>query len=340
VAPGLEPLRFHSLGFNCESGPSGVGQVHKTFPFQDLSDDEFEQLVAALCHHILGTGTIVFAKGRDGGRDAKFVGAAAKFPSVVSPLSGKFVIQAKHTSNPSASCADREFDRVLAGEHPRIANLISGDELEHYLVFTNRKKPAGDGVKKEKALVALGLKTAHLLGIEQLRDWLTLHPDVWTNLGFDRFEKSLRIQTEDITAVVSAFHTSMGDGSLTLGRAEDFSYVPKPEKNKINKLSAAYFDEIRIRSLPYFKAIEDFLRNPRNIDFKDMYEDTADEIRRKLIAAKPPFESFDVALTHIIDLVTANNAELRKRRRFATVFLHYMYYTCDIGQHADTVEAS
>jgi hypothetical protein len=68
-----------------------------------------------------------------------------------------------------------------------------------------------------------------------------------------------------------------------------------------------------------------------------MYEDTADEIRRKLIAAAPPFESFDQALTCIIDQVTANNVELNKRRRFATIFLHYMYYTCDIGQHADTI---
>jgi hypothetical protein len=89
---------------------------------------------------------------------------------------------------------------------------------------------------------------------------------------------------------------------------------------------------------PYFKTIEDFLSNPRNIDFRDMYEDTADEIRRKLITAAPPFESFDDALTCIIEAVTENNTELRTRRRFATVFLHYMYYTCDIGQHADTRE--
>ncbi len=122
---------------------------------------------------------------------------------------------------------------------------------------------------------------------------------------------------------------------LFTGRTSPTS--PSRKKNKINKLSPAYFNEIRTRSLPYFKQIEDFLRNPRNVDFKDMYEDTADEIRRKLIAATPPFESFDIALTCIIDLVTANNPELSKRRRFATVFLHYMYYTCDIGQHADAV---
>jgi hypothetical protein len=145
---------------------------------------------------------------------------------------------------------------------------------------------------------------------------------------------------DDLTTVVSAFHTALGDGTITTLHGTDFSYVPKPKKNKINKLSSAYFEEIRTRSLPYFTAIQDFLRNPRNIDFKDMYEDTADEIRRKLLTASPPFDSFDAALTCIIDIVTANNPELRKRRRFATIFLHYMYYTCDIGQHADTLQAS
>ena len=221
-------------------------------------------------------------------------------------LKGKFVVQAKHTQNPVASCADAEFGRILVGEHPKITKLVKGGELEHYLLFTNRKKPAGDGTKKEKALRELGLASAHLLGSEQLRLWLTLHSEIWFKLGFDRFETPLRIQTEDITTVVTAFHAAL-DGKPLDGRGEDFTYVPKPQKNKINKLSPGYWEEIRTRSLPYFKMIEDFLSNPRNIDFKDMYEDTADEIRRKLIAATPAFESFDEALTCIIDLVTANN---------------------------------
>jgi hypothetical protein len=311
--------------------------VRRTFPLHDLSHDEFETLVAAICHYILGTGAIVFAEGRDGGRDAKFVGTANNFPSATAPLAGKFVIQAKHTRNPVASCSDAEFSGILAGEHSRIAKLINDGELEHYLVFTNRKKPADDGIEKETLLLTLGLKNAYLLGIEQIRLWLTVNLKIWADLGFDRFEEPLRIQFDDLTAVVSAFHAAIGDGSITSVHGANFAYVPKPRKNKINKLSDAYYDEIRTRSLPYFKQIEDFLRNPRNIDYKDMYDDTADEIRRKLIAAPHPFESLDSALTHILDHVTTNNPNLRGRRRFATIFLHYMYYTCDIGQHADTV---
>ena len=313
--------------------------MHRTFPIHDLSDDEFELLVAAICHHILGTGTLVFAAGRDGGRDGTFAGTAANFPSSAAPLTGKFIVQAKHTQNPAASCADADFGRILIGEQPKIVELVKNGELEHYLVFTNRKKPAGDGINKEKVLKKLGLVSAHLLGSKQLRVWLTLHPEIWSRLGFDRFETPLRIQTDDLTTVVTAFYEAL-DGKYLDGRGGDFTYVPKPQKNKINKLSNAYWEEIRTRSLPYFKTIEDFLSNPRNIDFKDMYEDTADEIRRKLLTATPPFDSFDEALTCIIDFVTINNPDLKQRRRFATVFLHYMYYTCDIGQHADPLQTS
>jgi hypothetical protein len=313
--------------------------LHRTFPTHDLSDDEFETLVAAICYHVLGTGLIVFAAGPDGGRDGLFTGTASRFPSPAAPLAGKFVVQAKHTQNPAASCADAIFGRILVGEHLKIAKLIAAGELEHYLVFTNRKKPANDAITKEQALLALGLTSAHLLGAEQLRLWLTLHPDIWSKLGFDRFDAPLRIQVDDLTAVITAFHQTVS-GTFPIGDGTDLTYVSKPKKNKINKLSDAYWEEIRTRSLPYFRTIEDFLKNPRNIDFREMYEDTADEIRRKLITKAPPFESFDDALTFIIDLVTTNNPSLNKRRRYASLFLHYMYYTCDIGQHADPLEAS
>lgn len=84
----------------------------------------------------------------------------------------------------------------------------------------------------------------------------------------------MRLQTDDITAVVTAFHKALSDGQISKLVGADLSFVPKPKKNKINRLSNDYFQEMRTRSLPYFKTIEDFLRNPRNLDLKDMYEDT------------------------------------------------------------------
>src|SRR5262245_28031190 len=120
--------------------------MRRTFPFHDLGYDEFETLIGAICQRILGTGTVVFATGADGGRDGKFEGVAQSFPSAASPLNGRFIIQAKHTANPVAACSDAEFSRLLDGEHPKITRLIEAGELDHYLVFTNRKRPAEDSI--------------------------------------------------------------------------------------------------------------------------------------------------------------------------------------------------
>lgn len=309
--------------------------MRRSFPFHDLGDKNFEDLVSAICQNILGTGAVVFADGKDGGRDGTFEGTAQNFPSTSSPLSGKFIVQAKLTGNPVASCSDSTFETILKNEEPKILKLIKAGELEHYLVFTNRKKPATKTIEKEKYLKSLGLKSAHIFGVEQLRTWLIAYPKIWSDLGFNVFEKSFAIQTSDITEIITAFHTTV-DSDAILTAATNLTYVPKKEKNRINGLSKEYFQEILDHSLQYFRYIEDFLKNPRNIDFKDKYEDTTDEIRRKLISADPPFEKFDEALTTIIDLVTSQNPSLSGKRRFASIFLHYMYYTCDIGQHADT----
>ena len=41
------------------------------YPLHNMNDDDFEKLSALICEKILGTGTIVFSKGKDGGRDER-----------------------------------------------------------------------------------------------------------------------------------------------------------------------------------------------------------------------------------------------------------------------------
>jgi hypothetical protein len=60
----------------------------------EINNGEFERLVVRICIHWLGEGVQPFTEGRDGGRDGKFHGTAARFPSPNDPLSGHFVLQA------------------------------------------------------------------------------------------------------------------------------------------------------------------------------------------------------------------------------------------------------
>jgi hypothetical protein len=66
-------------------------------PFHDLSEDQFERLVLAICTWLLGPAVQGFSKGPDGGKDARFCGRAERFPSTTGPWEGRIVIQAKHT---------------------------------------------------------------------------------------------------------------------------------------------------------------------------------------------------------------------------------------------------
>lgn len=255
-------------------------------------------------------------------------------------MKGKFVIQAKHTSNLAGSCSSPEFARLIKAEHAKIKKLIADGEIENYLVFTNRKKPADKTIKCEKDLKKLGLKHAQVFGDEQLRLWLTAHPQIWRSLAFDRFERKFEIQPVDLTNVIVEFHDRVKAKPTTKSKVGKFPFQPKAKKNKINKLSKGYFSIIESDSLRHFKAIEDFLKNPRNEAYKALYEDTADEIKRKITAHSSDFESFDEALTYVIDLIVVGNEQLKSLRRYVGPFLHYMYYHCDIGQHDSSYQTS
>ena len=123
------------------------------YPLENLTDTEFEDLVALICDQILGMGTIVFSLGKDGGKDAKFSGKANNYPSKTEPWNGKIIIQAKHTQQNGASCSDSAFKRIVKEEViPAISKLVKNNEINFYLLFTNRKL---SGIE-DKKIVILG----------------------------------------------------------------------------------------------------------------------------------------------------------------------------------------
>src|SRR5437588_339817 len=103
-----------------------------------IGDRPFELLSSLISERILGIGTFVFAANKDGGRDGRFEGTAKKFPSETVPWYGKFILQSKHTTSPTARCSDGEFRKIIDLEIPNIIKLIASGELDNYIIFTNR----------------------------------------------------------------------------------------------------------------------------------------------------------------------------------------------------------
>lgn len=300
-----------------------------------LSDAAFESMIVLLCQEVLGIGTITFSTGKDGGRDGKFQGTANSFPSNKEPASGKFIVQAKHSSNPVASCSDREFDKLVLGkELPRIRRLVESGQCDNYLLFTNRKLSGvaepklGGRIEKET-----GVKNSWLIGLETIEIYLKANPKVQKAMGLDNVRLPFQIEPDQMAAVIQAFYEQRDDIETAFDSAHALKYTDLMEKNQINGLSGVYYNYIRESSEPYFEDIREFLNNPKNQRLEEYYHNTADELKQKLIAFRGRFESFDEALTAIYDLFTDSNSTIREHRRLATVFLHYMYCNCDIGEN-------
>jgi hypothetical protein len=110
------------------------------YAYEDLNSDQFETLVVLLCQRLLGISVQGFAKGPDGGRDAKFIGTAELHPSKASPWSGTTIIQAKHTNGYNRNFSEGDFFSLTAAntvlsEENRASRLI---DLVDRIAFDSR----------------------------------------------------------------------------------------------------------------------------------------------------------------------------------------------------------
>jgi hypothetical protein len=308
----------------------------RRFPLHELSESDFENLVVLLCREILGVGVTSFASGRDGGRDAFFEGTASQFPSFASPASGKIVIQAKHTQSPVGSCSDYDFKRTLLDkELPKVKRLFDEGKLTHYLLFTNRKKPAGaDDHFKQRVRDETGLGNACLLGLEDLERELHSRPNIPKMFGLDRFNMPLDFSPQDYRDIIEGLYAQRDAVSSGFDSAHEFDGPGFHEKNVINGLSEEYSAHIRDDSLPFFDEIARFLKNPRNEALAEKYHTVANELKGQLILHQEQFESFAHALDAIPRLIQERDHELQaaKKRRLLKIMIHYMYANCEIGK--------
>lgn len=320
-----------------------MSPLPRDYRLHELTPDEFEDVCSHICVVWFGEGFTPFARGKDGGRDGKFHGTANTFPSASAPLTGHTVAQAKHTATHGRSCSDKEFKGLLKGEYDKIARLVVAGICDHYVVFTNRKLSGGADEVLIAELANLGLGSAHIVGAERLKMTLDGMRDLRESLPNRADTVPFRFEEADVAEVVEAFYKFVaGDPQSAFDSARDFGKIPVARKNELNGLSTAYYEDvIRADSMPHFKRLEAFLRNPRNTSYANLYYDAADELKQKIVVERRRFDTFDHVLVFLIERVQKANSALRGRRRLASVLMHYMYMNCDIGKKSeDEVDAA
>lgn len=312
------------------------------YAYEDLGDEQFEQLIVFLCQRLLGISVQGFAKGPDGGRDAKFVGTAELHPSTAAPWRGTTIIQAKHTNGYNRNFSESDFysitgkNTVLGEEIPRIRKLRSKNQLDHYMLFSNRRL-AGNAESEIRAYISnscdLPQESIYLCGVEQLEILLKTFPQAAKLAELDPVDSPLIVSPDDLAEVVQA-----------LARQKDNLCIvpdtpPKPRvrydrKNKINGMSIEYAKNLRKRYLKETAVIRTFLAAPENLDLLSMYESVVDEFQFKIIAKRKDYQTFDEVMEYLLDLLFNRDPILRqhKHKRLTRIMLFYMYWNCDIGE--------
>ncbi len=313
------------------------------YAYEDLSDDQFEQLVVLLCRHLLGMGVQGFAKGVDGGRDAKFIGVAELLPSKAAPWNGTVIVQAKHTNGHNRSFSEGDFFKpksestVIGKEVPRIKKLCKGKQLDHYMLFANRKL-TGSAESDIRAHIAqscgLPASSIMLCGLELLESWLKEFPDVPGKANLDPVDSPLIVSPDDLSEVVQALARHMDEAATTLD-APPTSRTSYETKNIINGMSAEYAKALRRRYLKETAQVKAFLAAPENENLLRMYESVVDEFQLKIISKRKNYQAFDEVMEYIFDLLVKRDSLLSANKRLTRVMLFYMYWNCDIGEGDD-----
>ena len=312
------------------------------YAYENQSPDQFETLVTLICQELLGVGVQGFAPGRDGGRDARFEGTAQIHPSATSPWVGRVIIQAKHTNGLNKSFSETDFyssdsnSTVFATEIPRIRNLRRSEELDHYMLFANRRL-TGDGESAIRRSISdecdLPTGSIYLCGVEQLELWLKRFSHIPGMADLDPLDTPLIVSPDDLAEIVAAFAEHRKDIIEVL----DDPPVPRVElatKNRLNNMSDEYARALRRKFLKDTEQIRQFLAAPENASLLQMYESTVDEFELKIITHRHDYQSFDRIMDYLVDLLFARDAVLRQRehKRLTRSLLFYMYWNCDIGE--------
>jgi hypothetical protein len=299
----------------------------------------------------LGISVQGFAKGPDGGRDAKFVGTAELHPSTSAPWGGITIVQAKHTNGYNRNFSEADFfskkaaNTVLGKEIPRIKKLRRLKQLDHYMLFSNRRLAGNaeteicDYISSECDISASSI---YLCGLEQLELWLRRFPEVAREADLDPIDSPLIVSPDDLAEVIQALARHK-DGVVALLDDPPTARVPYETKNALNNMSADYARVQRRKYLKETAQIRNFLAAPENLNLLHMYESTVDELQLKIIAKRKDYQNFDEVMEYVVDLLFSRDPVLRQHahKRLTRAVLFYMYWNCDIGvvDHAAPDEA-
>lgn len=309
------------------------------YAFEYLSESEFEDLIVAICQNVLGISAHAFTSGRDGGRDSSFSGTAANYPNAKHPWSGNFIIQAKHVKDPNESCSDGAFypnnSGIIVKEVAKIKKRKQTEQIDCYIIFTNRKLTGGVHPQIVQYMTnELGISNVDVHGVEDLHKYVIRYPQLVKNFNLVRHLLPDQFYEQDIRDVIVLFGKNTNWATVDpIANEDKIEYIDKELKNALNNVDDAYFKDIKDYSLKYFRDIDRFLHDPINSEYLVMYLNTIADLRAYILRNEASY-TFVQLLESIIEQIVGVDCkqDIHKVRALVRVFVHFMYWNCDIGK--------
>ncbi|MBF0538340.1 MAG: restriction endonuclease [Nitrospirae bacterium] len=313
------------------------------YAYEDLSPEQFEKLIFFVCQRLLGMGVQSFSKGPDGGRDAKFKGTAELIPSKAAPWKGTVIIQAKHTNGLNMKFSEPAFfskeseSSIIAKEIPKIKKLKDNNEIDHYMLFSNRRLSAGaesEICRYISEQTKIANESIRLYGIEEIEGLLKQFPDIARRAEIDPVDSPLMVSPADLADVIISL-------AKYIETVEVAKYIPPvarvslEKKNQLNNMTPDYDKCLREYYLKDTNIIDDFLAAPENQELLESYNNVVEEFQLKIIAKHKGYQTFDDIMNYLTDLLFKRDADLKKNKRLTRAMLFYMYWSCDIGKTED-----
>jgi len=309
-----------------------------------IDDREFEEIANALSERIKGNEMISFSVGKDGGKDGRRIGFSKDVEAWKSSGS-KFIVQAKHTTSPIASCSEKSFfgnkSSIINEESEKIKSLVEKGELDYYILYTNRKYTGNADSDIRKSLSEksrLPIDNIEVIGIETINKWLSaaFNQDIVTKYKLKTHQVPFEFSENDIKEVVFEFKSQLPKLENEI-RSEvtkvkyDFEKIPIKVKNEKNKLGKAYYEDVIVsHSLSFFYKIETFLELEINELIRDIYYDIAEELNDLITLKRNEFVMFEEVFNFIYQKLSSNS-DFKGNKRYIRFLLHYMYCSCSIG---------
>lgn len=312
------------------------------FQIEELSDDGFEDLVWYICTKVFGKGVTKFAKGRDGGRDASFNATANEFPSKQSAWKGKTVIEAKHVNGAYRSCSEPVFfenqSSVINKQIiPKVKKLIDEDELDNYVVFTNRTLTGTYESKIRKHisnLTGLQEENVFIAGVEYIDLTLREYPQLINLASLKIRNRPYQFTYDEFSEVIETLCSEFKEFNASTTDAP-ISRIPMEKKNLLNDMTDEAWTEVEKDYFISFGQIRNFLAEPENDRVQEKYIDMVNQIKLSVLDGLSRGQSILHILDSIYRMAIETHPVLKDNKFLTRATIYYMYWICDIGRKSD-----